>query len=284
MTVFDNSPLAHKPGLIYEALAKAQSEFEPVKKNREGQIGTRTYPYADLASILEAVRPALNKHGLFLMQHVVNGNLVTEIRHASGEGIIGAVPLQADGDVTPQQFGSALTYGRRQGLSALLGIAAEEDDDGTQATEAKQESHPKGASEKQRNFVVALLASKLGVLADGVDNYLKLQKLPGLASLSVGQAGALIDKLTAHKGASPAEPYGEAAKRAKYTVRIAEYAVRLRELGTVVLEQREGLTVLVHPSLLASLGMPGERALDEITLEELTDLGTLLADKLEVPA
>ena len=121
---------------IFKALAKAQSEFGPVIKNRKANYGL----YADLGAILDVVRPALNRNGVFLSQKVTSqedGVVVeTILGHESGETLSSGPLFMPVGDVRgskAQAFGSARTYACRYSLSAFLGIAADDDDDGQSA-------------------------------------------------------------------------------------------------------------------------------------------------------
>lgn len=123
---------------IDEALVAAQAEFPTIAKSRkatvEGKDGKRgyTYSYADLSDILAQVRPILSAHGLAQVQRmaIVDGKqaLVTELRHRSG-GVIAGETILPIGNVDPQKAGIVITYYRRYALTALLGLAAEEDTD-----------------------------------------------------------------------------------------------------------------------------------------------------------
>nr|DAL46431.1 MAG TPA_asm: ERF superfamily protein [Caudoviricetes sp.] len=122
---------------IYAALAAAQAEFKPVVKNCVNPaFGSK---YADLQSILDATRPVLNRHGLFLFQRVMSSrdgvSVETCVSHASGETLSsGVLFLPVISPKNPSQaFGSAETYARRYSLSAFLGVSADEDDDGNGA-------------------------------------------------------------------------------------------------------------------------------------------------------
>lgn len=141
---------------IAVALSKAQALFPPIQKNRTAKIKTRngqeySYKYADLTDVVAAVRPVLAQFELAFSQCVIAGpkgeELWTTLYHASGETITGAVPfVDAEGN-GPQAVGSSLTYSRRYGLSALLGIVADEDDDGG-AGGGKGENKPRTAPPK----------------------------------------------------------------------------------------------------------------------------------------
>lgn len=118
---------------ICSALSKAQGEFTNPKK-------TKTNPYynskyADMADILDAIRPVLLKNELSIIQDTENGDLdrviiTTTLMHSSGEYFeSGALTLKPD-KITAQGVGAAITYGRRYSISSILNIASEDDDDG----------------------------------------------------------------------------------------------------------------------------------------------------------
>jgi hypothetical protein len=116
---------------IATALCKAQAEMKPAPKDATNpHFKSR---YADLASIWEAVREPLTKHGLSVIQsvmHTDNGIAVqTQLNHQSGEWLrMDPCPIPVDKS-TAQSAGSAITYGKRYSLSAAVGIVADDDDD-----------------------------------------------------------------------------------------------------------------------------------------------------------
>lgn len=98
--------------------------------------------YAPLQDILTLVRPLLTRHGLSVIQFPSGDGerivIQTILMHESGEWIE-ADPLTLKADkATPQGAGSAITYGRRYSLSAMLGISSEDDDDGNAARTPQQ--------------------------------------------------------------------------------------------------------------------------------------------------
>lgn len=128
------------------AFAAAQAEFPPITKGQKADIPTKSggsysYTYADLTEILDAVVPILNKHGLSLSQPAVTEGdrfgVHTRIFHTSGHEYDFGVLLLPGGN-TAQSAGSAITYARRYGLTAALGISPGEDDDGAQAVQAPE--------------------------------------------------------------------------------------------------------------------------------------------------
>jgi hypothetical protein len=87
--------------------------------------------YADLASVWAACREPLSRNGLAILQPVsAEGPAVTVttiLAHSSGEWISESLTMTAQQN-TPQGVGSAITYGRRYGLSSMVGIAPDDDD------------------------------------------------------------------------------------------------------------------------------------------------------------
>jgi hypothetical protein len=125
-------------GKLAAALAKAQGELPAPKKTKVAKAGQYSYHYADLADVIDVSKAILAKHGLSVSQPTsVTANglvLVTKLLHESGESIEATYPLPALGK--PQEMGSALTYARRYCYCAILGIAADSDDDGASAQHA----------------------------------------------------------------------------------------------------------------------------------------------------
>jgi ERF superfamily len=126
---------------LWQALIAAQGELTNPKAETTGQVAQRKYKYADLASVMDHVRPILASHGLCIVQRPIISDdrmailLETNLCHTSGAMIDSIMPVCGIA-TAPQQVGSALTYARRYAIMAMLGIAAEqEDDDGSAATQ-----------------------------------------------------------------------------------------------------------------------------------------------------
>ena len=101
--------------------------------------------YADLAEVLNTIRPVLSANGLSVIQSPsfdgVRVSVTTTICHSSGgyvTGEISCVPAKHDG----QGVGAATTYLRRYALAAFAGVA-QEDDDGQSTTTTQRASYPK---------------------------------------------------------------------------------------------------------------------------------------------
>ena len=123
-------------GQIAAALAKAQAGFKNPPRNKEvkvnSQRGAYSFKYATLDAILDAVRKPLSDAGLCVVQIPGKESLETRLIHDSGECLSSRIPLFVS-QQGAQAYGSALTYARRYALAAMLGIAADEDDDGNAA-------------------------------------------------------------------------------------------------------------------------------------------------------
>jgi hypothetical protein len=116
-------------GAIAAALSNAQASMSNATKS-----GTNPHlksSYSDLADVWEACRVVLgeNKLAVFQPTCICDGVpcVETMLVHGSGEWISGTMPIKNEKN-TPQAFGSALTYARRQALSAMVGISPSDDD------------------------------------------------------------------------------------------------------------------------------------------------------------
>jgi hypothetical protein len=128
----------HATPELFAAIAKAQSEVENATKGSTNPHFKSKY--ADLAEVLNTVRPTFAKHGLSLLQSTAfEGSLVsvtTVVAHESGghvSSVASCVPAKSDA----QGIGAATTYLRRYGLAAMTGVA-QEDDDGAGASHNRE--------------------------------------------------------------------------------------------------------------------------------------------------
>jgi hypothetical protein len=113
------------------ALLKAQKKIGSAVKGSTNPFFKSSY--ADLGSVMEACKDALNENGICVLQPVGNGVLETVLLHESGEFISEAMDLVSKSDNNPQDHGSVITYARRYALQSIMFIPAE-DDDGNRAT------------------------------------------------------------------------------------------------------------------------------------------------------
>ena len=116
------------------ALAKAQGEITGALKDSANPFFKSKY--ADLASCWDACRGPLSRNGLSVLQPAESDDggvtVTTTLLHSSGQWVRSALRLQPK-DWSPQGVGSAISYGRRYGLTAMIGIA-QVDDDGNAAS------------------------------------------------------------------------------------------------------------------------------------------------------
>ena len=148
--------LDHSNAALFAALALAQGEIEnATKASTNPHFKSR---YADLAEVLNTVRPVLSKHGLAIVQSTEsNGEMVsvtTAIVHKEGGHIsstASCVPAKWDG----QGVGAATTYLRRYGLAAMCAIA-QEDDDGQSAAHNRPIQKPAGPPSREFSLLECL--------------------------------------------------------------------------------------------------------------------------------
>lgn len=132
---------------LFTALSEAQGEIQNAEKNSENpHFRSR---YADLAQVLNTIRPVFSKHGLSLIQSPefdgVIASVTTIVAHKSGGFITGkasCVPRKQD----PQGIGDSTTYLRRYSAASFAGISQEDDDGESQShgkvTEPKKTPEP----------------------------------------------------------------------------------------------------------------------------------------------
>jgi hypothetical protein len=122
--------MSEKTDKLFPALFKAKQELGTVSKGADNPFFKSSY--ADLNTHLDVAEPVLAKHGLMLLQpvHVSNGTSVVEsiIIHAeSGQWASSEMALVLVKN-SMQDAGSAVTYGRRYTVGALLSMRAVDDD------------------------------------------------------------------------------------------------------------------------------------------------------------
>jgi len=171
---------APKHDSIAAALAAAQAEMShaTIDKNNP-HFNSR---FASLASVIDATRPILSKHGIAVLQAPswnaeANRVEVTTELLWGGDSLrctLSARPRKDD----PQAMGSAITYLRRYSLAAMCCLAADDDDDGNAASGQGQEPqqperpkhHPSWEADHKR-FMVQL--REFGLRYEQVAAYLE---------------------------------------------------------------------------------------------------------------
>lgn len=136
------------------ALAKVQAELPKLDRDRTVTVETKkgddyTYSYVTLANLSEVVLPLLAKNGLSfaaLPGAGSDGKMCVRyyLLHESGEELAGEFPISGEGGI--QMIGGRITYARRYCLAAIVGVAADEDDEARLANEGAPRTAQRAAS------------------------------------------------------------------------------------------------------------------------------------------
>jgi hypothetical protein len=123
--------------LLATALAKVQGELPKLERDRTVEIVPKSgapysYSYVTLANLNDAILPLLARHGLSFVAMPgagSDGKMCVRYRllHESGQSLDGEFPISGEGGI--QILGGRITYARRYILAALVGVAADEDDE-----------------------------------------------------------------------------------------------------------------------------------------------------------
>jgi len=135
---------------LYTALLLAKQNMRSPSKNKKAMYGK----YADLESVLSAVETPLAEEGIIISQACVDANdklyLRTSLIHtATGQVMSTDVPILMKNPNNPQELGGAMTYARRYGIVGILGIVADDDDDGNTAAGKQPDGAPKPPQKAQ---------------------------------------------------------------------------------------------------------------------------------------
>lgn len=129
-------------------LAIALAKFQAEVKNPPNSANNPFFKskYAPLDVVINTAKELLGKYGLsYIQMPGGDGDKITcvTILMCEGEWIESDILILKADKVTAQGAGSAITYARRYQLSAMLGLAGEEDDDAEGAmTRTKPQQKP----------------------------------------------------------------------------------------------------------------------------------------------
>ena len=139
------------------AMCSAQSEMGGAAKGAANPFFKSKY--ADLSSVVQAIKEPFANHGLSYVQFPVEDGgrvgIETILMHESGEWLSSSFTVQLTKQ-DAQGAGSAITYCRRYGLQAVAGIPSE-DDDGNAASKSKSPTRDDMAWVKSINMKMASL-------------------------------------------------------------------------------------------------------------------------------
>lgn len=193
-----NAETRVKAPSINAALVKALAEIGGAAKDKVNPAFKSRY--ADLESVVNAIKPVLAKHGLAFTQHTEpseDGVIVeTVVRHEGGETeSLGKLYVPAN-KKDAQGFGSALTYARRYGLMTAFGVPAE-DDDGNAAVHSAANGNGRVSpiADEQRELIQTLASAK-GKSLQAICEAYRVQSLKELTGV---QAEAVIRRLAPAK-------------------------------------------------------------------------------------
>ena len=172
---------------IAPALVKAQAEMPAVPMD-----GTNPFfksKYATLGSVIETVKPVLERHGLAVTQFVTSedeGRSVgvrTMLIHESGQWMSQSATVRLGFEKNAgQEAGALISYLRRYALSAVLGVYADEDIDANSLNQhtpisnnphavktAPQPSQPVTKETGERPYKPETLKSRIAEIAGKMD-------------------------------------------------------------------------------------------------------------------
>ena len=140
------------------SLCKAQAEMGGAVKDSKNPFFKSDY--ADLTSVIKAIKEPFANHGLSYTQFPTNDDgrigVSTLLMHESGEYLEHSYTLPTT-KADPQAAGSAITYARRYALQSIAGIPTA-DDDAESAMLRNNQSKSAVLSEDQAKEIKALLA------------------------------------------------------------------------------------------------------------------------------
>lgn len=120
-----------------KGLVGFNAEFNAVSRDETVSVpGRAARKFSSLDEIMKTIRPILAKHKLYVQQMISGDEMITMVRHESGQFRSISAPMlqwQGQGTNSLQNLGGAITYLKRYYLSAALCLATEEDDDGNSA-------------------------------------------------------------------------------------------------------------------------------------------------------
>ena len=207
---------------LAQALVAFQADAPRVKKDKTAQVrsdkGNYSYTYADLADMVAVAYPILSKHGLaFTSKPTLNADgrfvLAYRLVHGpSGETDEGEIALPSNG--TPQAMGAAMTYAKRQALSAVTGIVADEDNDAHDGGQVQysrkkpqqgKQPEPQGPTADQLRETIANLAKAKDLDHDALaKEYEARIKTPLAEETDPGRLQKFVDAVNADRVQVPA--------------------------------------------------------------------------------
>jgi len=195
------------------ALAAVQAELPEIERDRTVEVvqksgGKYSYSYVTLANLSKVVLPLLTKHGLAFAAMPGTGAdskmcVRYHLLHTSGEILSGEFPISGEGGI--QMIGGRITYARRYCLAALVGVAADEDDESRLADEGRPATAQRAAARpakaaapagRQAQRATAKPATPPPLPSDGPQPYTPAQRAKLMAAfggLGIDDRGERLD-------------------------------------------------------------------------------------------
>lgn len=190
-----DNPLAE----LFAAMAKAFPAIEGASKDAENEAfkrGGKATKYADLSSVVEAIKPALVANKLFFMQltHEQVGGVCIEtvVCHEKGGQLsFGKLFVPASKN-DAHGYGSALTYARRYSLMAAFGVCPEDDDGNAATASAPPQQNAAGINKDQ----LAKIQAEVDRTGTDIQAMCAHYKVDALAHLPAGKFDAAMKALS----------------------------------------------------------------------------------------
>lgn len=187
---------------IAKAISLFQGEIKDVFKDKSGY----GYKYADLAQVLELVRPVLSKYGLSVVQIPSSSgdkiSLETMLMHESGQWINGTIEMPVTvgkGMTHAQACGSVISYARRYSLTSWLGIAQSDNDASVVDSPVSETRTLVSITSKEISEIHRLVSGDEDRIKKMCDHY-GVEKIEDLA---LGQGFDIINKIKRPPASSP---------------------------------------------------------------------------------
>ncbi len=180
---------------LHASMAKAFAAIEGATKDTNNPFFKTKY--ADLSSVVAAIKPALVANDLFFTQasHERDGGVCVEtfVHHADGGSMsFGSLFVPASKN-DAQAYGSAMTYARRYSLQTAFGVCPEDDDGNAAVTHSKaQTAMAEPMIDQTQRGIIADLAAAADVnILTIVESY----NAKSIDGLTAKQADAVIKRL-----------------------------------------------------------------------------------------
>jgi hypothetical protein len=236
------------------ALAKVQAALPKLERDRTVEVtqkngGKYRYSYVTLANLSDAILPLLAQHGLSFAAMPGSSSdgkmcLHYHLLHESGESLSGEFPISDQGGI--QMVGGRITYARRYCLAALVGVAADEDDESRLANDggggtAQRANAPARKAAAPSAKRTAQRASAPPLPTDGPQPYTATQRAKLMAGFGqvgiedrterldvvsrlIGREIASANELTQKEAGTVIDALEDAAKSDSPLLRLAELA------------------------------------------------------------